>query len=116
LPDQHGRRRAQLLRPFGRAGDQFAILVAGGDVENGDRRQRIGTGQRLAALLEKAFLLQRPQEILQFDAGVALQPESLGDLPLRPLVRVFGDELSSSTSRGGTAPWMITGFSVAEAV
>ncbi len=51
LADQHGRCRTRIIRPFRRTADQIAVLVAGGDVENGDGRKGARPRQRLAALL-----------------------------------------------------------------
>ncbi len=65
-----GRGHALILRPFGRAADQFAVLVARGDVEHGDRRQGARAGSATCGVFcSMPSCSKLPQQALELDAA-----------------------------------------------
>ena len=82
MAHQDGWCRAAVLGPFSGPRDQRAVIVAGGDVQDGDRRQRAWPHKLLAAPGEQAFILEFAQKVLQFHPILPTHGKSLGDITL----------------------------------
>ena len=85
-------RAVGVLVPFGRRGDQLAVVVAAGDVGQRDLGQGAGMVQLLALGLDAAFVGELAQHALQLDAAVVLQIEGAGDLARADLAGLLGDK------------------------
>jgi len=85
-------RAVGVLVPFGRRGDQLAVVVAAGDVGQCNLGQGAGRVQLFTVGLDAAFVGQLTQHALQLDAAVVLQIEGAGDLARADLAGLLGDK------------------------
>ena len=85
-------RAVGVLVPFGRRGDQLAVVVAAGDVGQRDRRQRAGMMQLLALGFDVSFVGELAQHALELGAAFVLQIESAGDLTRADLAGLVANE------------------------
>ena len=81
-----------LLVPFGRDGNQLAVVVPPGNVRQNHRGELAGLVHRLALSVEDTLILQILEDLLEPDPVVAFDAEALRDLPLADLALRMGDE------------------------
>jgi hypothetical protein len=81
-----------LFVPLGRAGQQFAIAVAAGDVGENDWRQSSGVMQPFAPVIDAAFIGQIAQHALERGAICILGAERARDFADADLAAAFADE------------------------
>jgi hypothetical protein len=91
--DADDRRRAvDLFVPLGRAGQQFAVAVAAGDVGENDRRQSAGVMQPFAPAIDAAFIGQIAQHALERGTICIFGAERARDFADADLAAAFADE------------------------
>src|SRR5438552_5097788 len=95
-----GRSIGCVFIPLGRRGDQFAISVAAGDFEDGDRRQFARLCHDASRALELAVLLQRLEQTLECYPVIARDIEGPGDFALADLSGAILDEFDELFGRG----------------
>lgn len=99
--DDEARPRPALGVPFGRLGVEVAVAVAGDDVAGQHGRQRAGLGEAAVTALDQALALQLLQEPLQHGRGPRRAlPEGAGDVALRSLAGICGDEAEDRLTGG----------------
>jgi hypothetical protein len=92
-------RTRELFIPFGRFGDELAVVIARDDLESGDRRQLAGLADGAPCALELALFFERLEQALERDPVAAFDAEGARDLTFAHFPGAVLDEVDELVGR-----------------